>query len=96
MFLKSIASTKHANIVTSLQSNIDSYRHPDDEYFSPQNYCLTNIAMLIHNHTKAQTRDLGLRCINRVAKWDSMADVLLDDELQYCHIQGYQPRVLCV
>ncbi len=96
LFLKSVASTKYANIVTSLQSNIDLYRHPDDEYFLPQNYCLTNIAMLTHNHTKAQTRDLGIRCINRVAGWNSMADVLLDDELQYCHIQGYQPRVLCV
>jgi hypothetical protein len=96
MFLKAVASTEYANIVTSLKSNIDSYRHPDNEYFLPQNYCLTNIAMLIHTHTKAQTRDLGLRCINPVAGWDSMSDVLMDDELQYCTIQGYQPRVLCM
>ncbi len=96
MFLRAIASTEYANIVTSLQLNIDSYRHPDNEYFLPQNYRLTDIAMLIHTHTKAQSRDLGLRRVNRVAGWDSMFDVLLDDELQYCHIQGYQPRALRV
>jgi hypothetical protein len=50
--------------------------------------------MLICNHTKAWVRDLGHCCINRVAGWDSMSDVLADDELQFCHIQGYQPRVL--
>ncbi len=81
MFLKAIASTTYANIATSLQSNINSYRHPDDEYFLPQNYHLTNIAMLIHTHTKSQARDLGLRCMNKVAGWDSMSDVLSDDEL---------------
>ncbi len=96
MFLKAIASTTYTNIATSLQSNIDSYRHPDDEYFLPQKYLLTNIAMLIHTHTKSQARDLGLRRVNKVAGWDSMSDVLLDDELHYCHIQGYQPRALRV
>jgi hypothetical protein len=25
-----------------------------------------------------------------------MSDVLEDDKLQFCHIQGYQPRVLCI
>ncbi len=93
MFLKAVASSKYANIVTTLRSNVDSYRHPDKEYFLPQNFQLTNIAMLIHNQTKARVRDLGHRCINRVAGWDSMSDVLVDDELQFCHIQGYQPRV---
>jgi hypothetical protein len=50
--------------------------------------------MLIPNHTKAWIRDLGHRCINRVAGWDSMSDVLADDKLQFCHIQGYQPCIL--
>jgi hypothetical protein len=96
MFLKAIASTEYGNIATSLQSNIDSYRHPEDEYFLPQNYRLTNVAMLIHNHTKSQARDLGLRCVNRVAGWDSFSDDVSDEELQYRHIQGYQPRALRV
>ncbi len=96
MFLKAIASTEYANILTSLQSNIDSYRHPEDEYFLPQNYRLTNIPMLIHTHTKLQARDLGLRRVNRVAGWDSVSDILSDNKLHYCHIQGYEPRALRV
>ena len=93
MFLKAVASSEYADIVTTLQSNVDSYRHLDDEYFLPQHFRVTNIAMLIHNNAKARVRDLGHRRINRVAGWDSMTDVLTDDELQFCHIQGYQPRV---
>ena len=89
MFLKAVASSKYADIVTTLQSNVDSYRHLDDEYFLPQHFRVTNIAMLIRNNAKARVRDLGHRCINQVAGWDSMADVLSDDELQFCHIQGY-------
>ena len=93
LFLKAVASSEYADIVTTLQSNVNSYRHLDDEYFLPQHFRVTNIAMLVHNNAKARVRDLGHCWINRVAGWDSMANVLLDDELQFCHIQGYQPRV---
>ena len=93
MFLKAVASSEYADIVTTLRSNVDSYRHLDDEYFLPQHFRVTNIAMLIHNNAKARVRDLGHRRINRVTGWDSMSEVLLDDKLQFCHIQGYQPCV---
>ena len=93
MFLKAIAASEYADIVTTLQSNVDSYRHDDDEYFLPQHFRVTNMAMIIHNNAKARVQDLGHRRINRVAGWDSMVDVLSDDELQFCHLQGYQPRV---
>ena len=93
MFLKFIAASKYADIVTTLQFNIDSYSHDDDEYFLPQHFRVTNMAMLIHNNAKARVQDLGHRRINQVSGWDSMVDVLSDDELQFCHLQGYQPRV---
>jgi hypothetical protein len=96
MFLKAVASLEYADIVTTLQSNVALYWHIDDEYFLPQHYRVTNIAMLIHNNAKARVRDLGHRRVNRVAGWDSLTDVLLDDELQFCHIQGYEPRVFCI
>ena len=35
MFLKAVASSEYADIVTTLQSNVDSYRHNEDEYFLP-------------------------------------------------------------
>ncbi len=94
MFLKAIASSEYADIVTTLQSNVDSYRHDNDEYFLPQHFCVTSIAMSIHNNAKARVQDLGHCHINRVSGWDSMADVLLEDKLQFCHLQGYNPRVL--
>ena len=90
MFLKAIAASEYADIVTTLQSNVDSYRHDDDEYFLPQHF---RVAMLIRNNAKARVQYLGHRRINRVAGWDSMVDVLSDDELQFCHLQGYQPHV---
>jgi hypothetical protein len=98
MFLTAVASPKYANIVTTLQSNVDSYRHPNNEYFLPQYFCMTNIATLINNNVnvKAHVHDLGQRCINRIAGWDSMYDDIAEDNLQFCHIQGYLPRVLCI
>jgi len=83
MFLKAIAASEYADIVTTLQSNVDSYRHDDDEYFLPQHFRVTHMAMLIHNNAKARVQDLGHRHINQVAGWDSMVDVLSDDELQF-------------
>jgi hypothetical protein len=38
MFLKAVASSRYADIVTTLRSNVDSYRHPNEEYFLPQNF----------------------------------------------------------
>ncbi len=53
MFLKAVASSKYANIVTTLQSNVDSYHHPNNKYLVRQHFCMTNIATLIHNNAKA-------------------------------------------
>ena len=47
MFLKAVASLEYADIDTTLQLNVDSYRHIDDEYFLPQHDRITNIAMLV-------------------------------------------------
>ena len=94
MFFKAIASSEYADIVTTLQSNVDSYRHDNDEYFLPQHFWVTSIAMSIHNNTKARVQDLGHPRVNRVRGWDNRADVLSDDELQFGHLQGYEPRVL--
>ena len=63
MFLKAVASSEYADIVTTLQLNVDSYRHLDDEYFLRQHFRVTNIAMLIHNNVKARVWDLGHCCI---------------------------------
>ncbi len=38
MFLKAVASSGYAVIVTTIRSNVDSYCHPNNEYFLPQNF----------------------------------------------------------
>jgi hypothetical protein len=93
IFLKAISSSKYANIVSTLQSNIDTYCHLDNENFFPQHFRLTNVATLIHNNAKACVQDFGHPRISRVAVRDSAYDLLEDNELQFCHIQGYEPRV---
>jgi hypothetical protein len=65
IFLKSLASFKYADTVTTLQSNVDSYCHPEDEYFLPQHFCVTNIATLINNNAKAHVHDLAHCYVNR-------------------------------
>ena len=86
MFLKVIASSEYADIVSTMQSNVDSYRHEDDEYFLPQHFCVTSIAMSIHNNAKARVRDIGQRRINHVGGWTSTNDILAEDKLQFCHL----------
>ncbi len=49
--------------------------------------------MLIHYNAKARVHNMGHLRINRVAGRDSAYNVLDDDKLQFCHIQGYEPRV---
>ena len=83
MFLKAIALSEYAGIVTTLQSNLDSYRHEDDEYFLPQHFRVTSIAMSIHNNAKAWVQDFGQRRINRVGGWTSTDDALAEDKLQF-------------
>ena len=68
MFLKAITSSEYADIITTHQSNVNSFRDPDDKFFLPQNYHVTNIATLIHNHAKARVCDLGLRYHTEVDK----------------------------
>ena len=36
LFLKAVASSEYADIITTFQSNVDSFHNPDDEFFLPQ------------------------------------------------------------
>jgi hypothetical protein len=96
IFLRVVASSEYADIVSNLQSNIDSYPHPDDENFLSQLFHLTNAAMQININAKAWVQDVGYPCINLIAGWDSIRSKFDMDELAFCHVQGYCPRVLCL
>jgi hypothetical protein len=96
IFLRAVASSKNADIVTNIQANIDAYRNPDDDNFLPLHFRLTNVAMLVHNSAKARVQDIGHPRISRVSDWNSVYDMYDKDELALCHVQGYHPRVLAV
>ena len=49
---------------------------------------------MIHNNAKARIRDFAAPRIHKLDGMDSVWDLVDDDELPFCHIQGYEPRVL--
>ncbi len=58
----------------------------------PDHLRLDGIATLIHNNAKHRVRDLHSPRIHRVAGMDTIWDASEEDELAYCHVQGYNPR----
>jgi hypothetical protein len=48
IFLCAIAPLEYANIVTTLQTTVDAYHHPDDDGDLPDNLRVDGIAMMIH------------------------------------------------
>jgi hypothetical protein len=105
IFLHAVASTEYADIVATMQSNINAYRHPDDDNFLPQHFRLTNMASQIHKTAKAWVQDIGHSRVHQVSGWDSRQEtfdgdyyhIMHDkDKIAYCHVQGYHPRALAV
>ena len=94
IFLRAIASLEYADIVSTLQMNIDAYYPLDDDAgYLPQHFCLSNVAQLIKNKAKAPVHGIGSSQINRVGGLDSPYASLADDDFPCCLIQGYQPWV---
>jgi hypothetical protein len=94
IFLCVVAPSEYADIVTTIQTSVYTYRHPDDNGHLPDQNCLNEIAMLIHNNGKHCVWDIHTPLINRVAMpeytWDNGYNL---DELPFCIVQGYCPQV---
>jgi hypothetical protein len=67
IFLQAIAPSKYSTAVTTLQTSVYAYRHPDNKDDLPDNPRVHGIAMSIHLNTKDNIRDLALPRINRTA-----------------------------
>jgi len=104
IFLRAIADSEYADIVTLLQAQVNSFRHIDgDDGYLPHHLRLSGIATLINTNAKARVRDFASPRINRAlgsgSDWDMAFgstydwDAVDDDELPFCHVQGYTPRV---
>ena len=92
IFLRAVTPSEYADVVTSLQTSVDAYRHPDNDGILPDHLRLDGIATLIHNNAKHRVRDLHSPRIHRVAGMDTTWDASEDDELPFCHVQGFSPR----
>jgi hypothetical protein len=67
IFLCAIAPSEYSTAVTTLQTSVNAYRHPDDEDDLPDNLRVDGIAMSIHLNAKHNVRDLALPRINHTA-----------------------------
>jgi len=67
IFLRAVAPSEYADVVTTIMTSVDTYRHPDDDGHLPDQFRLNEIAMLIHTNAKHRIRDVHTPRINRVA-----------------------------
>ena len=96
IFLGNIQRSEYADVVTTLQSQVNAYLADDDDGFLPANLRINGIATAIHMNASARARDVGLASprVRRVAgEWDPTSwPPVPEDELPLCGVQGYQPR----
>ena len=80
--------------MTLLQAQLDSHRDATDDGHVPHHLRLSGLATMIHNNAKARIKDFAAPRIHKLDGMDSVWDLVDDDELPFCHVQGYEPRVL--
>jgi hypothetical protein len=96
IFLRAIANSNNVNIVTLLQAQVNAYPNPDDDGYLPHHLWLSGIATLINSNAGARVRDFASPCIHRAISTGDDWDVVNEEELPYCYVQGYSPHVLCL
>ena len=97
IFLGNIQRSEYADVVTTLQSQVNAYLAPDDDDgFLPANLHINGIATAIYMNASARAHDVGLASprVRRVAgEWDPTSwPPVPEDKLPLCGVQGYQPR----
>jgi hypothetical protein len=96
IFLRNIQLSEYADVVTTLQSQVNTYMADDDDGYLPANLCINGIATAIHMNASARVRDAGFAPprVRRIAgDWNSTVP---DAKLPLCAVQGYSPRAFRV
>jgi hypothetical protein len=93
IFLLAISSSEYADIVTTIQTNVDMYRHPDNDTDLPDALKIDGIPMSIHQNSKHRVRDVAQPRMYRTVAPDLSWDPSEDNEYSYSHVQGYIPQV---
>ena len=94
IFLRAISQTDYADIATLLQAQLDSFCKVDDDGYVPHHLRLSGLTTMLHNNAMARVQDFATPRINKLGGMESVWDLVDDDELPFCHVQGYEPRVL--
>jgi hypothetical protein len=96
IFSRNIKLSEYADVVTTLQSQVNTYLADDDEGYLPAYLCINGIATAIHSNALARVSDVGFvpPRVRRVAgDWDSNTfPPVPDAEIPLCAVQGYAPR----
>jgi hypothetical protein len=95
IFLRAVAPSEYANVITTLQTSVDAYCHPDDDGLLPDHLHLDGIAMFIHNNVKHSVWDLHSPRLHHVEGLDMTWDNSDEDKQAFYHLQGYCPRMFC-
>ncbi len=102
IFLRAVAPSNYANVVTMLQTSVDAYQNLKDIGYLPNHLRIDSIATMINNNSKHCVRDIGMLRINHVTGSDNVwkmvhatgsADA---NDYPFCHVQGYCPRAFCL
>ena len=92
IFLRAVAPSEYADIVTTIMTSVDTYRHPEDDGHLPDQFRINEIAMLIHTNAKHRTRDFRTPRINRVTVPPDTFFADDDDQDHFAIVQGYRPQ----
>ena len=75
-------------------TQLDSHRSADNDGHIPHHLRLSGLATMIHKNGKARVKDFAAPRIHKVDGLDYVWDLVDNDELPFCHVQGYEPRLL--
>jgi hypothetical protein len=103
IFLHIILHSEYTDIVTTLQSHVNTYHSEEGEGCLPSNLCINGIATAIHLNAFARACNVGLGSSRvRRIQGDFGVDHLnyapswTEEELPQCLVQGYSPQAFWV
>jgi hypothetical protein len=74
MFQHAITSSEYADVITTVQSHVNVFRHKDNNGFLPTHLRLCDIANMLHQNVKARVRDIGQPWIHCMHGGDGLRD----------------------
>ena len=77
-----------------LQAQLDSHSSSHDDGHIPHHLRLSGLAKLINNNAKARVSTFAAPRIHKIDGTELVWNLVNNNELPFCHVQGYKPCVL--